>query len=110
MDDARTQLSGLLETYYRGCGWTVERRDDGSVRAKGLGGVTWIGLPVVADDLVDPTFPETLRGLSNERMPTGELCPLELLPDPECAHDLHALLMDMRLAERGHVEVYAVAA
>jgi len=110
MHDVRLQLTDLLETYYRGCGWTVERHDDGTVRAKGLGGVTWIGLPVVADDLANPGFADTLRVLGDERMPTGELCPFELLPDAKCADGLRALLVELRLAERGHVEVYAVAA
>lgn len=107
---SRADLAYLLEEYYRGAGWPVERRPDGTVRAKGIGGVTWIGLPVVADDLADPAFAQTLRGLSEVRMPTGELCPLELLPEPECAAELHSLLRRLHLVDRGHVEVYAVAA
>jgi hypothetical protein len=110
MNDARLRLANLIEAYYRGCGWPVERHHDGTVRAKGIGGVTWIGLPVVAPDLDDPAFPGTLRALGDERMPTGELCPLELLPDEACADGLRALLADLRLADRGHVEVYSVAA
>ncbi len=42
-------------------------------------------------------------------MQSGELCPLELLPDDACADGLRALLGDLRLGERGHVEVYALA-
>lgn len=106
----RRHLADLLEDYYRGCGWLAERRDDGTVRATGIGGVTWIGLPVVAHDLDDPGFAATLRALGEERMPTGELCPLELLPDEMCADDLRALLGELHLADRGHVEVYSVAA
>jgi len=42
--------------------------------------VTWIGLPVSAEDLDDAGFEARLVELGGERMPTGELCPLELLP------------------------------
>lgn len=103
-------LTKALEDYYRSCGWTVERAADGTVRARGLGGVTWIGLPVAAEDLDDPGFNERLLTLSSERMPTGELCPLELLPSPDCADRLRATIDRLRLAERGHVEIYALAA
>lgn len=108
--DERARLTELLEDYYRGCGWQPERRADGTVRARGIGGVTWIGLPVTPSDVGDPDFAQTLLELSDERMPGGERCPLELLPDPGCADDLHGLLETLRLADRGHVEVYAVAA
>lgn len=110
MDAARERLTTLIESYYRSAGWTVARADDGTVRARGLGGVTWIGLPVVASDLADSAFPDRLRALGDERMPTGERCPLEVLPDEDCAAELRALLDELRLSERGHVEVYALAA
>lgn len=109
MDD-RQQLAALLEENYRGLGWSVDQCADGTVRAKGHGGVTWIGLPVTAATLDDPSFPDTLLALASERMPTGELCPLELLPDPVCEPALRDVLERVRLADRGHVEVYAVAA
>ena len=99
-----------MERYYCDCGWKVMPADDGTVRATGVGGVTWIGLPVVPDDLADPDFARRLRALSDERMPTGQLCPLELLPAEECADELRTLLDELRLHKRGHVEVYAVAA
>ena len=108
--EERQRLTDLLVAYYKRAGWVVDRRPDGTVRAKGLGGVTWIGLPVVAGDLIDPTFADALRTLGDERMPTGELCPLELLPAEGYADDLRALLAELRLADRGHVEVYSVAA
>lgn len=110
MDATRERLTTLMEDYYRGCGWPVSRAQDGTVRARGIGGVTWIGLPVVAGDLADPAFPDLLRALGNERMQSGELCPLELLPDEACAAGLRTLLDELRLGERGHVEVYALAA
>ena len=106
----REELTGLLERYYRGCGWPVERVADGTVRARGIGGITWIGVPVVASDLDDPDFAERLRVLSEERMPGGERCPLELLPAEDCGERLRGLLDRLRLAQRGHVEVYAIAA
>ncbi len=58
----------------------------------------------------DPAFEVRLLMLSDERMPRGELCPLELLPDESCASELRAVLDRLRLRERGHVEVYSLAA
>ncbi len=110
MNEQRDRLAELLASYYRDCGWSVTRSDDGAVRACGVGGVTWIGLPVVGDDLANPGFADVLRALSEERMPTGELCPLEILPDAACAKELRGLLGELRLSDRGHVEVYALAA
>ncbi len=110
MSETRVRLAEVLERYYRGCGFAVERHDDGSVRARGVGGVTWIGLPVIADDLADEAFASRLLDLSEERMPQGERCPLELLPAEECADELRALLAELRLERRGHVEIYSLAA
>jgi hypothetical protein len=110
MDASRADLLTHLEAYYRDCGWKVERADDGTVRASGLGGVTWIGLPVTSADLADPSFAGRLAELAEERMPTGELCPLELLPSPDCSDELRQVLVDLRLGGRGHVEVYSLAA
>ena len=45
-----------------------------------------------------------------QRMPQGALCPLELLPAEDCADELRAVLARLRLSERGHVEVYSLAA
>ena len=110
MDSSREELTGTLERYYRSCGFPVERHVDGSLRARGVGGVTWIGLAVVPEDLVEEAFAERLLSLADERMPRGERCPLELLPADECADDLRALLTELRLERRGHVEVYSLAA
>ena len=110
MDTTREQLATVLEEHYRSCGWAAERAPDGTVRARGWGGVTWIGLPVAPGDLDNPAFEERLLALSSERMPTGELCPLELLPSADCADRLRTTLDRLRLGDRGHVEVYAVAA
>ena len=106
----KQELRNLLTEQYKSYGWKTVPADDGTVRAVGLNGVTWIGLPVVAEDLADPTFEARLLLLSDERMPRGELCPLELLPSADCADRLRATLDRLRLAERGHVEIYAVAA
>lgn len=106
----REKLREALESYYRSCGWKVERADDGTVRASGVGGVTWIGLPVVAQDLAEDGFEGRLIELAEQRMPQGALCPLELLPAEECADDLRAVLVRLRLSERGHVGVYSLAA
>jgi len=110
MIEKRQELTDALERYYRTCGFPVEVHEDGSVRARGVGGVTWIGLAVVPDDLDDGSFGERLLALAEERMPAGELCPLELLPAEECADGLRALLTELRLERRGHVEVYSLAA
>jgi hypothetical protein len=109
MDERRRTLLEQLERYYRSCGWKVERADDGTVRAAGAGGVTWIGMAVVDEDLTDEDFPERLLELSDVRMPgDGARCPFELLPDADCAQAVVSLLGRLRLAER--VTVYSVAA
>lgn len=110
MSDTKSHLRDALESYYRGCGWKVVHADDGTVRASGIGGVTWIGLPVVAEDLNTEGFEERLVELAEQRMPQGALCPLELLPAEDCADDLRAVLARLRLSERGHVDVYSLAA
>lgn len=108
MESRRQELLAELERYYRGCGWKVERADDGTVRADGTGGVTWIGLAVVPDDLAQEGFADRLVALSELRMADGPRCPFELLPDPECAGAVESLLERLRLSER--VSVYSLAA
>lgn len=110
VENDRQILMALMEGHYRSSGWKVERRDDGTVRAVGLGGVTWIGLPVVTADLADERFEERLLTLGEERTAEGKRCPLELLPSPDCGEELRALLRRLRLDERGHVEIYSTAA
>lgn len=110
MSERKQELLGHLEQYYRDCGWKVERADDGTVRAAGVGGVTWIGLAVTSEDIAEDGFEGRLVELAEQRMPGGELCPFELLPDEKCADDLRELLGRLRLAERGHVEIYSLAA
>ncbi|MEX2193741.1 MAG: hypothetical protein WD844_00510 [Thermoleophilaceae bacterium] len=110
MSDTRADLLELLESQYRGFGWEVERAEDGTLRAAGPGGVTWIGAVVVAEDLTSGDLEARLPALSRERMPKGgELCPLDLMPDPECEADLRALLdrLDIR---RPHVSLYSLRA
>ena len=109
MSVTREELIAALEEYYRSCGLRPERAPDGTVRARGFGGVTWIGLPVAADDLDDEAFEGRLIALGDERMPTGEPCPLEMLPSPDCAERLYAILERIGLGERGNVEVYTAA-
>ncbi|MFN2469997.1 MAG: hypothetical protein ABR583_03225 [Gaiellaceae bacterium] len=109
MDDRKQELSNELERYYRSCGWSVERAVDGTIRAVGTGGVTWIGIAVVADDLSSDEFPARLLELSDVRMgDDGARCPFELLPDAECADELHSLVHRLQLTER--VSVYSLAA
>jgi hypothetical protein len=109
MEAGRQELLDELERYYRGCGWRVERGGDGTVRAVGAGGVTWIGMAVVADDLARDGFAERLVELSDVRMERGGArCPFELLPAPDCADEVASLLERLRLGER--VAVYSRAA
>ena len=109
MSVTRDELIAALEEYYRSCGLRPERAPDGTVRARGFGGVTWIGLPVSGEDFDDAGFEARLVALGDERMPTGELCPLEMLPSPDCAERLYGILERVGLGERGNVEVYAAA-
>jgi hypothetical protein len=109
MSERKQELLGHLERYYRGCGWPVERADDGTVRATGAGGVTWIGMAVVAGDLDAEDFEQRVVELSDVRMgKDGARCPFELLPDEACADDVRSLLDRLRLTER--VSVYSIAA
>ena len=108
MEARKQELLDELERYYRGCGWKVERAADGTVRAAGTGGVTWIGMAVVAADLADDAFGPRLVELSDVREIDGARCPFELLPDPECVGDVRSLLERLRLADR--VSIYALAA
>lgn len=110
MSARRQELRDVLEAYYRDCGFRVQAAADGTLRATGPGGVTFIGLAVVADDLEDAGFEARLLDLAEERMPTGQRCPLELLPEADCTEDLRLLLARHRLERRGHVEVYSLAA
>lgn len=104
----RQELLGHLDAYYRGCGWPVERAEDGTVRARGPGGVTWIGLAITADDLLDPRLRARLVALSAERMETGERCPLEVLPAADCASAVRVLLAELGLVDL--VSIYSLAA
>jgi len=109
MSVTRNELIAALEEYYRSCGLRPERAPDGTVRARGFGGVTWIGLPVAAEDVDDAGFEARLVELGAQRMPTGELCPLELLPAPDCAERLYAILERVGLGEHGNVQLYTAA-
>lgn len=108
MSERRQELLDELARYYESCGWRVERAADGTVRAAGTGGVTWIGLAVVPEDLRADGFGERLLELCEQRMPAGERCPFELLPDESCADELRDVLAGLRLSER--VSVYSLAA
>ena len=109
MSTGREELLDTLERYYRGCGWKVDRAEDGTLRATGAGGVTWIGMAVVTTDLADDGFPDRLVELSNVHMAEdGARCPFEIFPAPECAGDVRSLLERLRLSER--VAVYSLAA
>ncbi len=109
MESRKQELLDELERYYRSCGWKVEREADGTLRAAGTGGVTWIGMAVVVSDLEQKDFADRLVELSDIRMAeNGARCPFELLPDPDCAGEVRSLLERLRLAER--VSVYSLAA
>jgi hypothetical protein len=107
----REELLDHLETHYRASGWSVSERDGETVRAVGPGGVIWIGMAIVANDLERADLDERLLALSDERMRDGRVvCPFELLPAPGCGEALQQRLRDLRVADRGHVTVYSLAA
>ncbi len=112
MNEAREALSGQLEAYYRSCGWRVRRADDGTLEADGPGGVTWHGAAIVAEDIRDAAALDArLMELAGRRMPEGgELCPLDLLPDPRAEAELREALERTRLSHRPHVSLYELAA
>lgn len=110
MSTAREELvQALEEVYRRGSVWREPfRADDGTVRVTDSGGVTWIALAVVPEDLAGERFRERLLELTAQRMPDGRRCVVELLPAEECAEDVRALLRELRLEDV--VGVYARAA
>lgn len=111
MTSDRDDLIARLERHYRSQGWSSEHVEDGTLRANGPGGVTWIGATVLDDDLSSERLPAKLVELSEQRMPDGgELCPLDLLAPPECESELRSLLDRIGLSRRPHVSVYSLAA
>lgn len=111
MDDPRAELLSRLEAQYRDFGWSVERAADGTIRAIGPGGVTWIGAAVVREDIESGELAARLPQLSRQRMSdSGELCPLDLLPEPECEAATRTLLERLGLSRCPHISVYSLAA
>lgn len=111
MDARREQLLQTLERHYRaGSLWREPRRaDDGTVRVEDCGGVTWIGVAVVSEDVEDDAFHRQLRELAGQYMPeTHWRCPVELMPEPDCQHDVERLLRALRLEDA--IDVYQTAA
>lgn len=110
MTEIRAGLLEMLEGHYRSSGWKATRSDR-TVEASGPGGVTWIGRPVVAEDVESEDFETELVSLADRRMPAGgELCPLDLLPDERSEPALRELLDRTGLSRRPHVSVYSLAA
>jgi hypothetical protein len=110
MENGHRELIETLEAHYLGNGWRVERVDDGTLHASGPGGVTWIGAAITATDIEDENAAERLRAMAERRMEAGgELCPLELLPSPDCEHELRELLDRIGIGDRSNVEVYSLA-
>ncbi|MBA2240393.1 MAG: hypothetical protein H0W09_03985 [Solirubrobacterales bacterium] len=100
-----------MEGHYRNSGWRVTRSADGVLEAAGPSGVTWFGRAVTAEDLATEAFEAEVVDLADRRMgEVGELCPLDLLPSPECEGELRALLGRVGLDRRPHVSVYSLAA
>ena len=112
MSDRREELLTILESVYRRGGvWgEPQRTDDRTVRVPDSGGVTWIAMAVVPEDLTGDGFRERLVELSGQHMPEpdGRRCVLELLPAEECADEVRAMLRELRLDEI--VGVYSLAA
>lgn len=101
----------MLERHYReGSLWREPRREaDGTIRVEDYGGVTWIGVAVVPEDIRDDGFHRRLRELAGQRMPGSHWrCPVELMPDPSCQLEVERLLRELRLEDA--VDVYQTAA
>lgn len=106
---SRNELLDQLEAHYRSQGWPVRRPEDETLVATGPGGVTWLGLAVVGEDLSSHELEGRLRDLSERRMPSGgELCPLDLLAERGCQAGVEALLERVGLADRPHVSLYSL--
>lgn len=111
MKEPRRELTEKLRAHYRASGWKVAKTADGLLEAVGPHGVKWLGRAVVAEDLRDEAFETEILDLADRRMPNGgELCPLDLLPAPDCATELRELLDAMGLGRNTHISVYSVAA
>jgi len=109
MSEQRQELIEKLESHYRASGWKVARVDD-VLEAVGPHGVKWIGRAVVPEDLEDEEFEAEIVELADRRMPEGELCPLDLLPDEQIAGEVRELLRRTGLDRHTHVSVYSLAA
>lgn len=74
---AETRLRPLseLERTDASCGREVERSEDGTPRATGPGGGSWIGLAVVPEDLENEAFEERRRPLSEHVPCVGRRAP-----------------------------------
>jgi hypothetical protein len=112
MSVQREELLDVVEGIYRrGSVWgEPSRAEDGTVRVHDGGGVTWIAMAVLPEDVADDGFRERLAELSREHMPPpdGRRCVLELVPAEECADDVERILRELRLDEI--VGVYSRAA
>ncbi len=82
--------------------------DDGVVSVAGPGGVTFHGRAVIGEEIPTPEFAGLLKRLAATRMPTGQLCPLDLMPEPEAGDELRRLLRDLHLDRLGHISVYSL--
>lgn len=111
VDGRREELLQALERVYAsGSVWGTPRREpDGTVRVEDVGGVTWIGIAVLAEDVHDRSFQARLGDYAGRTMPgTHWRCPVELMPEPSCQHELERVLRELRLEDA--VDVYQTAA
>lgn len=105
-----TDLLDRLSAHYRSSGWKVERAEDGTLRAAGPGGVTWVGTAVRPDDVASDELEDRLTKLADQRMPqSGELCPLDVVVAEDAESGLRGLLDRTGLSARPHVSVYSLA-
>lgn len=99
----------LIANYER-LGWPQVEPigDDGVVAVAGPGGVTFHGRAVRPVDIDDPEFKALVKRLAATRMPTGQLCPLDLMPEPAARERLKELLGELHLEREGHISVYSL--
>jgi hypothetical protein len=94
----RDRLADLLAAYDQGSGFRVERRSDGTVLS-GYRSCQATSNILRCRTCCERSAKSGCRWASSAR---------ELLPAEDCVDDLRALLAELHLIERGHVEVYSV--
>lgn len=109
MDEERADLTSQLEAHYRRAGWVVNPgAEPDTLEATGPGGVDWVGTALLGAELDSPHMEERLRRLADRRMPSGEICPLDLVTSASDRAGVDDLLRRLRLGHLRHISVYSL--